>query len=235
MSDYQGAFGSADARKAPCPNCDKETRVDTLFERLDSWHEDGPDINGVDEYYVFQCRGCEEIFFAKSSRNSEDYSHYTNPFTGEWEIVYEDRKSYFPAVVQTPTPSWAGFDLATADTTLHDLLNSIYTAMNHDLRVLAAIGMRTALDRVSELLGVDTNLSFEEKLNELRKGGHISGVQKGVLEVLVDAGSAAAHRGWKPDDKHLATMKEILEALIRDHFILKDDVKRLKDSIPSKK
>lgn len=234
MTEYQGAFGAPDWRKAPCPECDKDTRVDTLFEKIDRWEIDEGLISGVFEYYVFQCRGCEAIFFAKSSGDSEDYYDYVDQFTGEHERIYKDRKAYFPAVAQTPVPSWAGLNLALKDSTLHDLLHSIYTAMNHELGVLAAIGMRTAFDRVSELLGVDTNLNFDEKLEQMRKGGHISGVQKGVLEVLVDAGSAAAHRGWKPSETHLATMKEILEALVRDHFVLKPEVDKLRKSIPSK-
>jgi len=232
--EYFGAFGKQNERRAPCPECEKETRVDTLFERIDRWHEDGPDISGLVENYVFQCRGCEGIFFAKSTGNSEDYVDYYDRHTGEHVQEFIDTKSFWPALPQTPVPSWAGFNLATADQTLFELLHSVYTAMNSNLPVLAAIGMRTAFDRVSELLGVNTTLSFGEKLEELRRGGHISGVQKGILEVLIDAGSAAAHRGWKPKDSHLATMKEILEALIRDHFVLNAEVAELRKSLPSR-
>ncbi|MCV2887204.1 DUF4145 domain-containing protein [Ruegeria aquimaris] len=232
--EYFGAFGQQNQRKAPCPECGKVTRVDTLFERIDRWHEEGPDISGLIENYVFQCRGCETLFFAKSTGNSEDYIDYYDHVAGEHVQEFIDQKSFWPALPQTPVPSWAGFNLFGADQTLHELLHSVYTAMNSNLPVLAAIGMRTAFDRTAELLGVNADLSFGEKLEELRKGGHISGVQKGVLEVLIDAGSAAAHRGWKPKDSHLATMKEILEALIRDHFVLKREVEELKRSIPSR-
>lgn len=233
--EYPGIFGPEHNRKAPCPECAKETRVDTLFMKLERWDLEGPGISGVVEHYVFQCRGCEEVFFSKSSGNSEEYYDYYDQYTGEQRREYEYEKSFWPTIAQTQVPDWAQGDLAKEDKILFDLLNSIYTAMNSNLGVLAAIGMRTAFDRVSEVLKVQTTLSFEDKLEELRKKGHISGAQKGVLTVLIDAGSAAAHRGWKPKDSQLSTMKEILEALIRDHFILKSDVAELKANIPAKK
>lgn len=234
MSEHCGAFGPEDQRRAPCPECQKETRVDTLFEDIERWHESGPMIDGIIEHYVFRCRGCEEIFFAKSTGNSEDYFDAYDPDTGEPFQEYIDTKSFWPAAPRTPTPSWAGFNLASKDNTLAELLGSIYKALNSEMPVLAAIGMRTAFDRTSELLGVSPDIAFQEKLENLRKGGFISGNQKGLLEVLVDAGSAAAHRGWKPKPKHLSTMLEILEALIRDHFVLADEVKKLKADVPSK-
>lgn len=231
---YNGAFGEENQRKAPCPLCKEARRVDTLFERIDHWDIPGPDISGVDEYYVFQCRGCETIFFAKSSGNSEDYFYGFDPEVGEDVRVDIDTKSFFPSVQSRPTPHWSHSKLGRVDSVLHDLLQSVYKSLHNDMPVFAAIGVRTTFDRLSELLGVDTKLSFAEKLEALRKGGHISGIQKGFLEILVDAGGAAAHRGWSPTDSQLSTMVDILEAVIRDHFVLKEEAKKLKDSIPKK-
>jgi hypothetical protein len=49
-------------------------------------------------------------------------------------------------------------NIAEADPDLGGLLTEMYAALNNDLRVLAAIGARTAFDRSSELLGVDASL-----------------------------------------------------------------------------
>jgi len=234
IDSYKGAFGSQADRRAACPQCKKDTRVSTLFERIDRW-DDGLYINGVIEHYAFQCNGCEAVFLARSTSNSEDYIEAVDPHTGEPVTEYVDSKSFLPAVPNTPTPSWAGFRLALHDETLHHLLSSVYKAMNNEMPVLAAIGMRTSFDRISELLEVDSELSFAKKLDALRKQGHISEVQKEFLEMLVDAGSAAAHRGWKPEPQHLETMLEVLEALIRDHFILKNEIAKFKGLIPKKK
>ena len=234
MSDEYSAFGDVDARKAPCPECKRETRVNTLFSKVERWENPGPDIQGTDEFYVFQCRGCEAIFFAKSSSNSEDYVDYFDEDLGEWARDHDLNKMTWPSIPNTPSPSWAGFNLRRKDETLYELLHSIYKAMNGDMPILAAVGMRTALDRVSLFLGVPSHLAFSEKLEQMRKGGHISGAQKGLLEVVINAGNAAAHTGWSPTATQLATVLEILEALIRDQFILKEEVKKLSSEIPAK-
>ena len=73
---YEGIFGSNENRRAPCPECEKETRVATLFEKLDRWDDPQSLISGVEERYVFQCKGCDAIFYATASGNSEGYGEY---------------------------------------------------------------------------------------------------------------------------------------------------------------
>src|SRR5258707_10670762 len=100
--------------------------------------------------------------------------------------------TYWPAPVERKPPKWIE-SIEFADQTLGHLLTEMYTALNNDLRVLAAIGARTAFDRSSELLGVDSNLTFDRKLNELVTIGKVGKDEREILNVLVDAGSAAAH------------------------------------------
>lgn len=231
---YQGIFGDKEKRKAPCPECERPTRVKTLFEKLDSWHDEGSDITGVVEHYAFECMGCETVFFAKATANSEDYNSCYNPVSGEHETNFIDQKYYWPSVPSTRIPDWVGLKLRMKDTLLFELFQSVYKALNSEMPILAAIGMRTALDRTSILMGISPELSFEEKLELMRKKGHISGTQKGFLEVFVEAGSAAAHRGWKPEPDQLATMLRILEVLVEDLFFVREEARSLRDSIPSR-
>jgi hypothetical protein len=106
--------------------------------------------------------------------------------------------------------------------------------MNNDLRVLAAIGARTAFDRSSELLKVDPALGFNEKLDQLHNMGKVSKSERDTLEILVDAGSAAAHRGWPPKPEELNTMMTIVEAFLHRAFILDDGIRKLKAAVPPK-
>jgi hypothetical protein len=105
------------------------------------------------------------------------------------------------------------------------------TALNNDLRILAAIGARTAFDHSSEKLGVDASLPFNKKLDELLKLGKISSDERQTLEVLVEAGSAAAHRGWRPKPAEINTMMDPLEAFLHRAF-LGDEIKTLKAAVP---
>jgi Domain of unknown function (DUF4145) len=114
-------------------------------------------------------------------------------------------------------------------------LTSVYTALDNDLRVLAAIGLRTAFDRASELLGIDPNKTFAGKLSQLVVDGHIGSTEKASLDVLTDAGGAAAHRGWKPNLKQLDTLSSIMEQFVHRTFVLNAKAKRVKTSIPSRK
>jgi hypothetical protein len=68
------------------------------------------------------------------------------------------------------------------------LLDSTYKALEHELGVLAAIGMRVVFERASELIGVEASKSFAKKLDQLRADGHIGAAERERLEVLTDVG-----------------------------------------------
>jgi hypothetical protein len=121
-----------------------------------------------------------------------------------------------------------------ADPNLGGLLGEMYTALNQDLRVLAAIGARTAFDRASELLGVDASLSFERKLENLVELGKMGAAEQETMRVLVDAGGAAAHRGWRPEAAELNTMMDVIEAFLYRSLMLGDRIEILKTSVPAK-
>jgi len=111
----------------------------------------------------------------------------------------------------------------------------MYTALSNDLRVLAAIGARTAFDRSSERLGVATTLTFAKELDRLVEMGKISKDERDTLGVLVDAGNAAAHRAWRPKPKELSTMIDVVEAFLHRAFILGDGIQNLKAAVPPKR
>jgi hypothetical protein len=91
--------------------------------------------------------------------------------------------------------------------------------LDNDLNMLAAIGLRTSFDIASEQLGVAANLTFEKKLDALLAEGFIeeSGLEQ--LSVLVEVGSASAHRGWIPNAAQLITLMQLLENFIYKAFI----------------
>jgi hypothetical protein len=74
-------------------------------------------------------------------------------------------------------------------------------------------------------------ISFVKKLEQLHQEGHIGRADKECLEVLTDAGSAAAHRGWEPDEEQLRVLISIMEHFVT-RFILKNEAGKLRGSIP---
>jgi hypothetical protein len=91
--------------------------------------------------------------------------------------------------------------------------------------------MRVVFDRASELIGINSDKSFAKKLDQLHQEGRIGADDKEYLEVLTDAGSAAAHRGWEPDVEQLRVLTSIMEHFV-SRFILKDEAVRLRGAIP---
>ena len=180
---------------------------------------------------ILECCGCSRIFFRRDFWFSEWDTEGEHPVTGEPRIERGVDTTYWPAPATRRPPTWVG-NIEEADRNLGKLLSEMYTALNNDLRVLAAIGARTVFDRSSELFGVPPKVTFADKLQELCCQGRVSKDEHETLRVLVDAGSAAAHRGWRPKPEELNTMMDVVEAFLHRSFILDDGIKKLKAAIP---
>lgn len=170
--------------------------------------------------YILRCRGCDNVFFQTSSSNSEEYDYYRDEH-GDEQVVHHETVQYWPALLGRKRPDWLiRLELFTDErAALNDALEELYGALNSDLKALSAIGVRTSFDIAAELLGVESSKAFSEKLDALVAAGHIGIVDRDRLETLVDAGSASAHRGWKPTKDDLNVMLDVLEHFIHSAII----------------
>jgi hypothetical protein len=162
---------SASASPAPvkghCPSCGSDRLADVVGHHHSRY--DDEEIWGKIDYRILRCRGCESVYFQKDEIFSEDVDYEVNPHTGELEGYIPHRITHWPkppAASERVQPAWAS-QLLDIDNDLDSLFNEIYVALNNNLRVLSAIGVRTAFDRASELLGVDPAKSFADKLSKL--------------------------------------------------------------------
>jgi hypothetical protein len=189
--------------------------------------------SATDTGMILECCGCQRVFFRRDYWFSEWETIGENPYTGQPQLEGGTETTYWPPPVQRKPPEWSD-KIAKADRVLGRLLSEMYTALNSDLRVLTAIGARTAFDRASELLNVDPALRFDQKLDALVSLGKVGTGERETLGILVDAGSAAAHRGWMPKAKELRTMITIIEGFLHREFVLAERLKRLKAAVPPK-
>lgn len=217
--------------KAHCPRCGPGRNADVAAEYINRWDEDDVGIWGIDTHRILRCRGCEAVFHQEASVFSEEVQYSTNPITGEDESSLPETIKYWPAPSKRDAPSWF-YSLMSADHELHSLMIDVYTALDNSLDVLAAIGIRTAFDRATEGLGIEIGLSFAKKLQALFNDGNIGADEHAILNILTDAGSAAAHRGWRPKADELDTMMSVLEQFIHRNFILGTEAAKLKSSVP---
>ena len=204
--------------KGHCPECGPDRKSDVRGSHRYRWCDEDSGVTILARYLILECRGCESIYFQIDSKCSED---------PEGEI------KHWPAPTKRAQPKWLT-KIGLINRELHSLLEDTYVALNNDLRVLAAIGVRTAFDLSSELLKVDPTKSFAEKLKELEASGKIGKEESENLASLIDAGSAAAHRGWKPSLQELETMMDTLENFIYRNLILGDAVAELRSRVPQK-
>jgi hypothetical protein len=134
---------------------------------------------------------------------------------------------YFPPPVARLKPNW--FDALPRD--LRKLLSEIYRSLDADTRALPMMGARAVLDRVIVDTIGDVG-SFEQKLKKLEAERHISAKGREILDVALDAGNAAAHRGYAPTVKNVHSVMDIVENLVHSTYVLESVAKEIKRDTP---
>lgn len=200
-----------------CNNCRRTTRhrlVKRIEGDTDSEVIDGEfSIDWRTTFDVFQCNGCLEPLL----RRIYEFSEYDYP-----EI------RYFPPRISRHPPTW----VHQLPNELKSLLEEIYRALDADNYRLPLMGARTLVDIVmSEKLGGDAG-PFSEKLKQLQVKGYVSIRNTEILEAALDAGSAAAHRGYAPQPKELNIVMDIVENLLQAVYVLQEAAQELKKSTP---
>lgn len=189
-------------------------------------------MNGGVEHSLLECRGCETVFYLSDAWDSESMDYYYGP-NGETMVEAERDKRTYPSPASQTKPIW--FDaIGKTDAQLQSILNEMYVAYDHGANILTAVGLRTALDRATEVIGIDPAMTFEEKLTELKNGGWIGATEHDILDVITNAGNAAAHRGWSPSKEDVGKLLTAMEAFLHRAFIVGQDALAIKANIPPK-
>lgn len=218
-----------DKMKGRCPNCGPDRWSDVVG-HAKNLEESNHGVWFQTDHRILKCRGCEQIYHQIKEVFSEDYVQDED---GEWQ--YDAKISHWPETPQIlkSTPDWLN-KLGVKDIRLGELISDVYKALNANLSVLAVIGVRTVFDRATELLGIDPAKRFDEKISDLFHAGYIGETEKDHLALATDAGSAAAHRGWKPTDEELSFVLVTVESFLHRVFIQSENVIVLKNAIPQK-
>ncbi len=218
--------------RADCPKCgpDRLAQVSGHVQRR--WDDPKAPVWATVDYRLLQCRGCEEVFLQIDEIFSEDTEMVENS-SGGWDEQYQRDIKYWPTISKRKRPPWLE-EITSIDGQLGGLVNDIYLALDNDLAVLSAIGMRTAIDRATELLDIDPLDTFAKKLDRLLAIGRIGQTDRETLSTLIDAASAAAHRGWRPTNEQLQTMVSIMEGFLHQSFILDRATEVLKGTVPAR-
>ena len=220
--------------KAPCPRCGGERNCETLGLHDEKWYwTDGRhDASGVVEHRSLKCRGCDQVFHLKSSWDDQSYEPY---YDADGNVEYETIKTIetWPPKPSKARPEWMA-NLFKHDSALSLLMAETYTARDAGSYILASVGLRTALDRCSDIANIDPAMTLSEKVDELLKGGWVGDTEAATLRIVVDAGGAAAHRGWNPDADDFDPLLQVMEQFIGRAIVSGKNAMEIAQRIPPK-
>jgi predicted transport protein len=179
---------------------------------------------------IIECCGCEYLALVKKTNFSEDIDYDYHPVSGEQILTAKWDEVIYPPVTYRVSPAWFE-DLP--DPTLRDISNEIYKSLQTGSHYLATFGSRTLIDRLI-VLTVGDKGNFTKGLAALRDEGKISQHERDILEPVLQAGHAAAHRGWAPTKEQLAIILDTVEGLIHRLLVLPKLAEELEEAVPGR-
>ena len=216
-------------KKLMCNECGRETNHDVRAEHYK--HRDVEEIGFMfDQHFmIVECCGCESFSLIKRGLFCEygEYQDLTRNSMidrGNWEeVIYPPR--HFRTI-----PSWIK---ELDDTVLRDLFLEVYKALQSETVILATLGARTLLDRFI-FLRVGDQGNFKRGFEKLKQEDILSEEQCKILDPVLEAGHAAAHRGWMPEKDQIGIILDVIEGIIQQHIILPKDTDKLSQSVPQR-
>ena len=213
------------SRKFHCNQCERETRHLPMAR--------GRNDNKItkDTFEMYDVMRCTECYNIKLCIEQFDIP---GPMMGDPELL---SRTYYPPLSFRTKPNW----YSQLNENYRLILDEVYSALDNSLYCLASTGTRTAIDQlIVEKVG-DTG-RFEDKIKALCDKGIIDVDEKDLLIAVIDAGSASAHRGFKPDDDDMNDMMKITEHIFYQVYIkpiekkaLSDKAIKLKNKTPKRK
>jgi len=216
--------------RSHCSKCDGEKNAFRRSTHATSGHIEG--VGWSDTWDILECCGCNSLSVKRTEWLSEwDYID-VHPVTGN-ECWNEGVKvTHWPSPTKRKKPIWAD---SLDDEVLRNVLYEVYQALNHEMIVLASVGARTVLDRAMFLRVDDPKGGFAGKLKLMVENGRIGKNEKETLEVITDAGSASAHRGFAPPAPVLMTIIEAIENFLHREFVLQAAATEVKAATPQRR
>lgn len=213
-----------------CNQCSRKTRNFIRGEYFRSDYDPREGVGLNKRMLIIECCGCENLALVKMTHFSEHVDYFEDPNTGRPHIEELWEESIYPPVTYRTPPQW--FD-DLPDATLREISEEIYKSLQSESHYLATFGSRTLIDRLI-VLTVGDKGNFQRGLNALIEGGKISQHERDILEPVVQAGHAAAHRGWAPSKDQLKIILDTVEGLIHRLLVLPSLAEQLEEAVPGR-
>lgn len=205
--------------KAHCNTCGGDRNHEILHSEKTTWEDPEHSLSGSDTYETLKCCGCDNIKLRHTNWFSEDDGPTVN---------------YFPPSMFRRSPEWFSelwLELSSEDEFVEPLLKEIYVALQHNLPSLAAMGVRSLLEKIM-ISKANDHGSFVKNLAEFERLGYVSRIQRERLEAILEAGHAAIHRTFKPSKKDVITLVDLTEHIVETVYLHEKKVAALKQRVP---
>lgn len=136
-----------------------------------------------------------------------------------------------PNVKQSARPAWIS---KLSDEPLRSALDEVYRARESGFLMLPLIGARTAFDRAMFLKVGDPQRGFMGKMAAMQEAGLLTQRDVTNLQPMIEAGNAAAHRGWVPTTEILDLVISEVEHQLHDWFFRDDAASFVRTETPKR-
>lgn len=205
--------------RAYCNKCGQRTNHDVLASKH-VYDEEEIDLSdgtvhraSVTSFEMLVCCGCDNVTLRET---------YYEHGWGEYEHV-----TYYPPLVSRKLPPWHK-DLPDE---IRSLLDETYTALHADSCQLAMMGARALID-LTLVAKVGDSGTFKSRLDALVEKGYTSSGNVQILDIALEAGHAATHRGYVAEPDVVNNVIDIVENLLQAVHVLGAVAERLKKEMP---
>ena len=191
-----------------CASCDRTTNHGVLGKKECSSGSDDPFL-WVTTHYLGQCAGCDNISYAKSSWSEfdDDFDHEEEPNL-HWQTFPRSRGE------RAPTDEYYKFP-----TNIRTVYFEVVGALNANLGILSAIGLRALIEEVCKEQNVKGN-NLSELIDGLANEDILSSSQADILHGHRLLGNAAAHEVRQADTEELVAALVIAENMLKTIYIV---------------
>jgi len=118
-----------------------------------------------------------------------------------------------------------------SNSSVPDLLQEIYVAIQNDSLRLAVMGIRALLEHVM-IDKVSDRGTFQKNLDAFEEQGFVSKSQRTILESVLEAGHATIHRAFSPSRDELVALIDITENVIESIYLNELRAARIAGKVP---
>lgn len=204
---------------AHCNTCGGDRNHVVLHSEKTTWETQDHGVHGSDRYDTLKCGGCDGVKLRHTAWCSEDDEPTVN---------------YYPPAIFRKQPEWFSdlwVELGSEDDFVERLLREIYVAVQNNLPNLAAMGVRSLLEKVMISKTGDLG-TFAKNIAEFEKLGYVSRIQRERLEAILEVGHATIHRNFSPNASDVITLVDIAEHIVETVYVHEKKVERLRGKVP---